>query len=185
MTTGLSNSASLPGLPPGIEIVPKRVDHPHAAALLRAFFNEQVERYGFAESIDLDPGAYNAPNGTFVVIYRNHEPVGCGGCRWYDRPNGIAEIKKTYLLPQVRGRGIGRVLLTWLEGQALAWGARRVILETGVRNTAALGLFTASGYQPMPRYVPERDPSINRAFVKALTPDRQAENEDARHATVR
>ncbi len=180
-----ASSAPVTGVPAGVEIVPCRVDHPDAAALLRAFFNEQVGRYGFAESVDLDPDTYNAPNGTFVVIYRNREPVGCGGCRWYDRPSGTVEIKKTYLVPRVRGRGVGRALLTWLEEQALSWGSRRVILETGVRNTAALGLFAASGYQPMPRYVPERDPSINRAFFKALAPDRPAEDAGDRHATVR
>lgn len=54
------------------------------------------------------------------------------------------------------------------------------ILESGVRNTAALGLFTRSGYRPMPRYVAGRDPSINRAFVKTLTPAGQPERASAR-----
>jgi GNAT superfamily N-acetyltransferase len=182
MNTGSSNFTFTMGVPPDIEFVPRQVDCPDAAGLLRAFYDEQVERYGFAESIDLDPDSYRTPNGAFVVIYRDREPVGCGGCRWYDRASGTAEIKKTYLVPPVRGLGVGRALLTWLESQSLAWGARRVILETGVRNTAALGLFVNTGYRPIPRYVPGRDPSINRAFVKPLTPDSPAKDEDARHA---
>jgi ribosomal protein S18 acetylase RimI-like enzyme len=88
-------------------------------------------------------------------------------------------------VPEVRGHGVGQALLAWLEGRALEWGARRAILETGVRNTAALGLFTSNGYDPMARYVPGRDPSINRAFAKALAPTARPIAEDARQATVR
>jgi ribosomal protein S18 acetylase RimI-like enzyme len=68
-----------------------------------------------------------------------------------------------------RGLGAGRALLSWLERHALAAGARRAILETGVRNTAALGLFTSAGYRPVDRYVQGRDPAINRAFARLLT----------------
>ncbi|WP_249715102.1 GNAT family N-acetyltransferase [Rhizomonospora bruguierae] len=160
-------------LPAGLDefcVQSRRVDHPDAALLLSAFYEEQVGRYGFAESVDLDPAAYEPPYGIFVVAYREERPVGCGGCRWYDRATGTVEIKKTYLVPDVRGCGLGRVLLTWLEAEAVDWGARRVILETGVRNTAALHLFNGSGYRPAPRYVAGRDPLINRAFAKTLTP---------------
>jgi GNAT superfamily N-acetyltransferase len=136
--------------------------------MLRAFYDEQVGRYGFAEPIDLVPDEYAEPNGVFVVVYDGERPVGCGGCRWYDRNAGTAEIKKTFLLPEVRGHGVGRTLLSLLESQAAEWGAQRIILETGVRNAAALALFAASGFQPTARYVPERDPQINRAFVKHL-----------------
>lgn len=79
------------------------------------------------------------------------------------------EIKKTYIVPGLRGAGAGRALLSWLEHHAVAAGAERAILETGVRNTAALGLFASQGYRPVPRYVPGRPPEINRAFARPLT----------------
>lgn len=41
---------------------------------------------------------------------------------------------------------------------------RAAVLETGVRNTAALHLFTSAGYLPTDGYVEDRDPAINRAF---------------------
>lgn len=147
-----------------------RVDHPDAVSLLRAFYREQVSRYGFAESVDLDPATYAPPHGVFVVAYDRGRPAGCGACRWHDRAAGVVEIKKTFLLPEIRGRGRGRALLDRLESVAVGWGARCVILETGVRNTAALRLFGDTGYRPMPRYVPSRNPSINRAFSKVLAP---------------
>lgn len=170
-------------LPAGVEevaLLERRVDHPDAAELLRAFYDEQVGRYGFAEPIDLDPAAYAPPHGVFVVAYQHDRPVGCGGCRWYDRSTGTAEIKKTFLVPEIRGRGLGRTLMKRLEAEAIGWGARRIILETGVRNTAALSLFTGGGYTPMARYVAGRDPSINRAFVKTLTPAGQVERASVR-----
>ena len=144
------------------------VDHRDSAELLAAFYREQIERYGFAESVDLAVTEYAPPQGIFVVLYAGNRPVGCGGCRWYDRRTATAEIKKTYLLPTMRGRGAGTLLLLWLEKQAIDWGAEQVILETGVRNTAALNLFRRSGYQPIASYAPGRAPTINRAFVKAL-----------------
>ena len=49
-------------------------------------------------------------------------------------------------------------------------GARRAVLETGVRNTAALAFFVENDYQSIDAYVAGRDPAINRAFMKWLTP---------------
>ncbi len=152
-----------------IEIVKRPLGHEHAEWLLKGFYDEQVSRYGFAESVDLDPGQFSAPHGGFVVVYLDGEPVGCGGWRWHDQAAGVAEIKKTYLTPATRGIGAGRALLIWLEQAAVAAGAHQAILETGVRNTAALRLFTSHGYQPIPSYVPGRPPEINRAFTRPLS----------------
>lgn len=160
-----------------ISLVPRGPNHPDSVALLRRFHREQVERYGFAESVDLDPAEYTTPIGMFVVLYDHDRAVGCGALRWHDRRTATAEIKKTYLLPAARKRGLGRLLLESLETEAVAWGAERVVLETGVRNTAALALFAASGYQPTACYVPGRDPAVNRAFMKVASSPRLAEGE--------
>jgi GNAT superfamily N-acetyltransferase len=157
------------GAPAGpIGIVERSPVHPDAAAMLQAFYDEQVGRYGFAESVDLDPGQFAAPEGRFVVVYRDGAAAGCGSWRWHDPVAGTIEIKKTYLTPAIRGFGVGRTLLTWLERDAVAAGATQAILETGVRNTAALGLFTRQGYRPIASYVPGRPPEINRAFTRSL-----------------
>lgn len=139
-----------------------------AVRLLGEFYQEQLGRYGFADPVDLDVAEFIPPRGVFAVVHRGGLAVGCGCYRWHDRVSGTIEIKKTYVSPAQRGIGAGRVLLAWLEGHAIAAGARRVILETGVRNTAARGLFTCAGYQPTPSYVPGRDPAINRAYTRML-----------------
>ena len=154
-----------------LQILERSPDHADAALLLRAFYDEQVSRYGFADSVEFDRGQFAEPEGFFIVVYLAGVPVGCGGWRWYDRAAGVVEIKKTYLVPAARGMGAGRALLSRLERQALAAGAVRAILETGVLNTEALRLFVSQGYQPIEGYVPGRDPAINRAFVRDLVTD--------------
>jgi GNAT superfamily N-acetyltransferase len=142
---------------------------PDALQLLRAFHAEQIDRYGFADPADLSSCEYQPPNGVFIVAYQETTPAGCGGYRWFDRKAHTVEIKRAYVVPPLRGHGTGRALLSWLEQHAVAAGARRAILETGVRNTAALSLFASAGYQPVDRYVEGRDPEINRAFARTLT----------------
>jgi GNAT superfamily N-acetyltransferase len=166
-----------------IEIAERSPVHTDATRLLRAFYRDQVSRYGFAESIDLKECEYTAPNGVFTVVYHEGRPAGCGGYHWIDRATSTVEIKKTYLVPALRGKGVGRALLTWLERHAATAGAHRAILETGVRNAAALGLFTSAGYRPIERYVPGRDPAINRAFARPLMTPAQT-NQDVFRASV-
>ena len=141
---------------------------PDALQLLRAFHAEQIDRYGFADPVNLSSFEYEPPNGVFVVAYWDAAPAGCGGYRWFDRKAQTVEIKRAYVIPALRGHGTGRALLSWLEQHAVAAGAQRAILETGVRNTAALSLFASAGYQPVDRYVEGRDPAINRAFARLL-----------------
>jgi GNAT superfamily N-acetyltransferase len=164
--------------PRTVRLVERSVLHPDASAMLKAFYNDQVARYGRADPVDLNPEEFEAPNGIFVVVYRGQVPVGCGGCRWYDRKAGVAEIKKTYVSPAARGAGVGLRLLQRLEADARDRGAERLTLETGVRNSAALALFSSAGYEPAAPYVPHRDPDINRAFTKRLiAPSYAASNE--------
>ncbi len=168
MTTTPGDPAVSAGGTAQVQITERRPAHPDAAGLLRAFHREQVDRYGFADPIDLNSVEYAPPQGVFAVVYQDSTPIGCGGYRWFDRAARTAEIKRMYLTPAVRGRGVGRALLAWLEHHAIKAGAHRAILETGVRNTAALGLFTSTGYQPVDRYVEGRDPQINLAFARSL-----------------
>ena len=117
-----------------IQIAERPPDHPDAARLIRAFYDEQIDRYGFADPAEMSPGEFVPPQGLFVVMYHGGVPAGCGGYRWFDRVVGTVEIKKTYVVPASRGLGAGWALLAWLERHAFAAGARQAILETGVRT---------------------------------------------------
>jgi GNAT superfamily N-acetyltransferase len=103
-----------------------------------------------AAHFDLDPEEVAEGHGTFLVIYRDGTPVGCGALRLRDAET--AELKRMYLSPTVRGRGLGRRLVAALEAEARALGVRRLVLETGVRQAAALALYRATGFHPIPLY---------------------------------
>ena len=164
-----------------IEIVERAYDHPDAVRLVQALYDEQVGRYGFADPVEADPAAYAPPCGLFLVGYVDGVPSACGGYRSYDPATATVELKKMYTVPELRGRGLGRLVGAQLEQHAARHGGRRAILETGVRSHGALALVRSAGYQPTARYVSGRDPAINRAFVKDLSDlDRSSDRDDLR-----
>lgn len=162
----LADPATGPGK---IQFTERLPSDPDALAFLRALHREQVSRYGFADPPELDASQYTPPTGMFVIVHQDAIAVGCGGYRSFDPATRTVEIKRIYNVPASRGLGTGRALLSWLEGHAIAAGAQRAILESGVRNTEATRLFASVGYQPVDRYVEGRDPEINRAFSRLLT----------------
>jgi GNAT superfamily N-acetyltransferase len=98
----------------------------------------------------LDPEEVTGGRGSFLIVYREGTPVGCGGLRVLEP--GTAELKRMYVAPAARGTGLGRRLVAALEAEARALGVRRLVLETGVRQAAALALYHATGFCPIPLY---------------------------------
>jgi putative acetyltransferase len=103
-----------------------------------------------ATHFGLEPGEVSGGRGAFLVVYQGGNPVGCGAVRLLDAET--AELKRMYVSPIVRGKGLGRSLVAALENEARALGVRRLVLETGIRQSAALGLYRATGFQPIPLY---------------------------------
>lgn len=98
----------------------------------------------------LDPDEVADGRGAFVVALIDGRPLGCGAVRRLDP--GSAELKRMYVAPDARGQGIGRALLTELEHEARRLGARRLVLETGIRQEAALALYRNTGYAVIPAF---------------------------------
>jgi putative acetyltransferase len=103
-----------------------------------------------ANHFHLDPEEVAEGRGAFLVVYREGTPVGCGALRLLDAET--AELKRMYVAPSLRGTGLGRRLVAALEAEARALGVRRLVLETGVRQAAALALYRATGFRPIPLY---------------------------------
>ncbi len=143
-----------------------RFDDPDARLLVTELYTEQLTRYEWADPPVDDPDDYLPPSGTFVVLYVDGAPVGCGGYRAHAA--GTGEIKRMYVRPAYRGCGYGRRILYRLEEHGRTTGATLIILETGVRNDAAIGLYESAGYTPAPSYAHRRDREINRAYRKTL-----------------
>lgn len=79
----------------------------------------------------------------FVARSEDRTPIGCVAMRPYD---GFAEIKRMFVMPSARGQGVSRLLLDAVHEAARADGFEFMRLETGDRQTAAIGLYEAVGY---------------------------------------
>lgn len=98
----------------------------------------------------LDPDEVTERRGAFLVASIRDRPIGCGAVRLLDATT--AELKRMYVAPDGRGRGIGHQLLAALEAEARHLGARRLLLETGPLQSAALALYAHSGFAVIPAY---------------------------------
>jgi putative acetyltransferase len=110
---------------------------------------------------------YWETGGEFWVVEANGGLVGTAG--YYPVPRGdrAVEIRKMYLLPQARGQGLGRYLLTTLEGAIQQQGYGEIWVETASVLKEAVRLYEASGYEPATGVETAR---CDRIYRKPLTP---------------
>jgi GNAT superfamily N-acetyltransferase len=133
-----------------VEFRPGRVDTGDGGALIAAFAAEMDALY---EGLDLHapgmpragPDELGPPGGTFLVGYCAGRPVCCGGLKAL--PDGACEIKRMYVVPDARRRGLARALLHALEDAARELGYRVARMDTGERQPHALAFYEAEGYR--------------------------------------
>jgi putative acetyltransferase len=80
---------------------------------------------------------------TFFIARERGQALGCGGVAFAD---GFAEVKRMYVRPKARGRGVARAILDRLELEARRRGVTRLTLETGDAQLAAVRLYEAAGF---------------------------------------
>jgi GNAT superfamily N-acetyltransferase len=127
-------------------------EHP-ADALLAAMRTELNDAYGTGHRLDnppLMPDELRPPGGGYYVGYAGTEPVAGGGLRHLR--DGVAEIKRMYVRPDVRSRGVATSLLHTLENAARSLGYASVRLDTGPKQVHAQRLYRAAGYVEVPAY---------------------------------
>jgi GNAT superfamily N-acetyltransferase len=128
-------------------------DEPPASDLIEAMVAELEPLYG---RIDVDhapsatPQDFAPPGGAFVVLYDGGVPVAGGGVKRLDARTG--EIKRMYVVPEARGRGLGRALLVALEDAARALGYTKARLDTGPRQPNSRALYVSAGYAEIADY---------------------------------
>jgi GNAT superfamily N-acetyltransferase len=131
--------------------------HPDVRKLCDEVQQIYVERYGDPDETPVDEADFDPPTGLFLVVYEDDRAVACGGWRVADHVEpgllaGDAELKRMYVRPEARGRGLARAVLAELERRALAAGQRRMILETGTRQPEAIALYRSAGYLDIPGF---------------------------------
>lgn len=158
---------------PGLRITRVGFGDPDVALLVEQVQAEYVERYGSRDDSPLDPVMFDPPHGSFHVAHLDGEPVATGAWREhravppYDGLR-IAEIKRMYVAPAARGRGVARVMLAHLEQTARAAAYEVLVLETGLRQPEAIALYESAGYEPVPGFGHYRDSPLSRCFGKPL-----------------
>jgi putative acetyltransferase len=85
-----------------------------------------------------------------VMAYQDGIAVGCGAIRQYE--GDTAEVKRMFVLRPYRRRGIAEQVLHELEAWARELNYSTLILETGVVQPEAIGLYLKNGYQIIPNY---------------------------------
>jgi GNAT superfamily N-acetyltransferase len=141
-----------------LDIRPIRFGAPVARTLVDAAMAELAVRYnGSGDETPIQPGQFDPPGGCFLVAWLHGEPVACGGWRnlGYHNPeyaDDVAELKRMYAVPAVRGTGVATALLRALEENARERGMHRLLLETGTEQPEAIRFYTRLGYQPVDHF---------------------------------
>ncbi|GJM35247.1 MAG: N-acetyltransferase [Saprospiraceae bacterium] len=101
-----------------------------------------------------------------IVAYENEIPVGCGAMKQYEL--NTLEIKRMYVYPESRGKGIATRILAELEKWATELSVARCILETGIRQPNAIRLYKKNGYQLIPNYGQYAEDENSVCFEKEM-----------------
>ena len=133
---------------PELTLTVEPADSNVSVRLQSAFFADIASRYpGWtpASSQGVEPSELAPPSGVWIVARLGGVPVGCGGLQALDTVT--AEVRRIFLEPSARGRGIGRAILAELESRARELAYERVRLTTGSAQPEALRLFRLAGYR--------------------------------------
>ncbi len=152
-----------------IRFAPCDPEEPPASELLAEMRVELNQVYGAFDRLDnpkLLPEELCPPNGTYLVGWDGDEAVAGGGVRHFS--DGVAEIKRMFVRPAARSRGIAGALLAALEGAAVSLGYHSARLDTGPKQQHALALYRCRGYAEIDRY--NENPFACFWGEKVLTP---------------
>ena len=147
-----------------VEVVSVRL--PEALLLMARLTEELARRYSDDGVGGFRPEDVEVPGSGFVLARWDGRAAACGAFR--PLTGELAEIKRMYVEPDCRGRGIGRRILLALEDEARRAGYAKVRLETGTAQPEALGLYEAAGYYRIDPYGFYRDDPRSVSFEKVI-----------------
>ncbi len=101
-----------------------------------------------------------------MVLFVNGSPASCGAIKVYDEHT--MEIKRMFTCPEFRGNGFASKILSALEEWAQELKFKKCILETGVRQPEAIGLYRKNNYQVIPNYGQYINMKNSVCFEKSL-----------------
>ena len=151
-----------------VRLAPAEWDDPDVQRLAEAQQAELRARYDGGSEPGTPPSAADL---AVVLVARDEDgtAVGCGALRQLDP--GTAELKRMYVVPAARGRGVAKLLLGALEDGARSRGWTTLRLETGPRQPEALALYSGAGYRetgPFGAYAGDPDAADSLYFERVL-----------------
>lgn len=134
-----------------ITIRPERPDHPQVVTLLDTLDAYLASLYEPEANYILDVQALLAPEVHFVAAWQGERAVGCGATRRMQAERETSgapygEVKRMFVLPEMRGQRIAECLVEVLEGSLRAQGIAHALLETGAEQHAAVRFYERMGY---------------------------------------
>lgn len=105
---------------------------------------------GFGEEVASLPGAYSAPGGRLFLAADEERAVGCVGVRPLE--NGICEMKRLYVRPEARGRGVARKLAETAIAFGTSANYHAMRLDTLPTMAAAQVLYRQLGFREVAPY---------------------------------
>jgi DNA-binding MarR family transcriptional regulator/GNAT superfamily N-acetyltransferase len=149
-------------------IGPESVGSPDVRWCFGRYVAELDQRFetGFdvGRSMPADASDLTPPRGLVLMARLDNDPVGCGALKLHDE--AIAELKRMWVAPRVRGFGLGRRMLQALEQEARQRGVERLRLETNHNLVEAIAFYRRSGYREVEPFSDE--PYAQFWFEKAL-----------------
>jgi GNAT superfamily N-acetyltransferase len=131
-----------------ITVAAEPFDSDDARRLIAALDEHLASRYPPEQRFgpNLKPQQIAEGLGTFVIARLDGTAVGCGALRKLDDTS--AEVKRMYVAPEVRGQGVAKKVLDHLESVGRELGVEKLVLETGIYQAEAIGLYHKAGFEP-------------------------------------
>ena len=131
-----------------METIRTTSENPDFQKLTRLFDDYLVDIDG--DEKDFFASYNNVYIDTVLVVYENGEAIGCGAFKEFDEVT--AEIKRMFVLPEQRGKGLAKYILNAIEDWASEMGYTNYILETSPKLESAIALYKKMGYEIIPNF---------------------------------
>ncbi|MFD1773034.1 GNAT family N-acetyltransferase [Paenibacillus rhizophilus] len=149
-----------------IELVQVAPENPDLALLISQLDRYLFELYPPEEVYLVDFEDPYVNDIYFIVAYLDSRPVGCGAIKKLDEDH--VELKRFFVEPEFRGRGIARMIVQRLEEEAAHQGYQGIKLETGDQQTEAIGFYKKNGYGGIERFGEYADCPSSLCFEKKI-----------------
>lgn len=151
-----------------VSIQPEPPDTADALALIGELDAHLSGLYAPENRHGLSVAALQDETVTFLIARLDGIAVGCGAVKFFN--GDYAEVKRMYVLPQWRGRGVAQALLTDLERLSHQNGFRVLRLETGIHQPEAVNLYEGMGFLRCDPFGKYTDDGVSLCYEKTLGP---------------